>query len=135
VSDPESPCILDLLKENFELRIGHERQIVDEREKRYMTMFENSEKNVVTALESINGRLKLFNESRGTIDNLVKTNPTRIEMKSEFDNVNKELKQIGARLDRGEGSGAGKNAIWSYLVGGLGLLALILTLVNALVKK
>ena len=134
--NPETnQCIFEWLKDFFNSRIEYERQIVDERDRRYMTMFEDSEKAVIVALRAINERLGLLNESRSSIADLVNNNPTRIEMAAGFDTVNKELKGINARLDRTEGAGTGKTAIWGFLVGGIGLLAIIIMAIDKLVKR
>lgn len=136
MTEPDNnKCIFDWLKEFFNSRIEYERQIVDEREKRYMALFENNEKAVIIALTAINNRLDLLNESRSSIADIVSNNPTRVEIQSSFDSMSKELKNINARLDRNEGSGVGKNAIWIYLVAGIGTVSIIVTLILTLVKR
>jgi hypothetical protein len=131
----ESQWIVDTLKEFFDSKIAYERQISDERDHRYEDRFNSQENAVVVALASINRRLDLLNESRQTIADMIATSPSRAEVKTSFAAIETELKHINTRLDLGEGTHAGRGSMWGWVVGAIGLVALISSLILDFVTK
>jgi hypothetical protein len=149
---------------NIETLYTHLMSILNERDQRYAEKFTAAEKAVTTAFassekaslkaeqaqESYNVR---SNEFRGQLDDQAKTLMPRLETDNRFGNVEdkiytsaktnsdkieelaKKVDIISTRLTTIESKGAGMNSLWGLIIGGMGLLAIIITLFKAFSGK
>lgn len=63
-SIPIGDWTIGSLKAYHDMMVAYERQVADERDRRYQQRFDYQEKNVVTALTAIDKRLDILNELR-----------------------------------------------------------------------
>jgi hypothetical protein len=73
------------------------------------------------------------NEWRGAMSDREKKFLSREEFLAFKESSEKALKIEKERADRGEGRGVGLNAFWGYLIGGIGLVLAILSLIDRFV--
>ena len=125
----ENANLLRAIREILDSKINYERQIADERDRRYETIFRNSERSVELALSAIGARLDLLNESRQTISDLTADKPTRLEIEVQLHAIQERLDAITSWMHAHRGSGSGMSQMWGWVFGAVSLLASVLIVV------
>jgi hypothetical protein len=72
-------------------------------------------------------RFAAVNEFRSQLADQTSTFIPRIEANAKLESISEKLDALSSRLDRSEGSGYGKNALWGYLIGAIGAVAAIVS--------
>ena len=72
------------------------------------------------------------NEWRGAMSDITARLPTRVELAAQFDGVDTKMNAVVSRLDKLEGSGMGKQASWTMLVGAVAMAGVVAGIVAAL---
>jgi hypothetical protein len=103
------------LREHFEALLA-------ESDKRYTARFEAQEKAVYVALEQTKTRFENVNEWRGTVTDLLANAMPRQEAESRSTSTSEKIIQLQSRLDKLEGSGLGKHAMFGYFLAIVGLV-------------
>jgi hypothetical protein len=83
----------------------------------------------VRASAGMDRRLEAINEFRGQLSDQAATFVTRNELQAVIERIN----ALSSRQDRQEGSGSGLRAGWGFLVGGIGAVAVIVTVIVEIV--
>jgi hypothetical protein len=96
---------------------------------------DNQDKSVREALASINERLKMMNELRGTIDDQARTFMPRNEYNTAHNALVERVGDLSSRMDRSEGSGVGKAQLWGYLIAVVAALGTIVIVTNVLISR
>lgn len=73
-------------------------------------------------------RFEGVNEFRGQLADQQRNLMPRAEADVEFRALREKMDALTTRVDKGEGKGAGLDAGWGYLIGGVGLLLTLLTI-------
>jgi multidrug efflux pump subunit AcrB len=112
----------------------HLKEIMDERDKKYMQMFKASQDAVSAALAAVHEtnnkaemaaekRFESVNEFRSTLSDQASRLLPRSEYDSAHNSLSERVRELSARVDRQEGSKSGVNSAWLYLVGFVSLLS------------
>ena len=104
-------------------------------EKRYDDRFQAQMDALNRSERILDSKFESVNEFRALVTDIQTNNVTRNEWSIQHQNLENRLNDIINRVTRMEGSGSGKTAFWGYLVGGIGTLSLIVTLIHLLVAK
>lgn len=107
----------------------HIREIMDERDRRYQERFEASEKAVQAALASakeavlkaemsVDKRIELLNELR-----------EGVATAEQLEALEKIVAELAKRLDRAEGAGQGRGAMFGWMIAAVGAMVTIMTAV------
>jgi hypothetical protein len=89
----------------------------------------DDQKAIERAVDALETRLAGMNEFRQALTDQGASMMPRQEADARLNSLSAQLGELRARLDRGEGKGSGLAAGWGYLVGGLGLVAAVVSLV------
>ncbi|GAB3959676.1 hypothetical protein [Micromonospora vulcania] len=92
----------------------------------------SADKAVTKAETATEKRFESVNEFRQTLSDQTKTFIARVEFEVVRDSTATHVADLASRLDKIEGKGAGLNAGWVYLVGGLTVVAALVGLIVAL---
>lgn len=102
---------------------------MDERDRRYTEKFDAQEKAVLVALDQTRTRFENVNEWRGTVSDLLANAMPRPEAVTINAATNDKIQAINSRLDKIEGGGSSKHALFGYVVAVAGILIAIGALV------
>jgi len=130
--------------------------IIDERDRRYEQRFEAQQtalKDALQAAEKAVGaaltaadravakaeaaaerRFESVNEFRATLSDQASNLLPRAEADARFLNLGDKVESLAKSIDRGEGKSVGLNAGWVILLGAIGTLGVIATIVLAFLK-
>ena len=75
------------------------------------------------------------NEFRAILTDQQKTFITRNEWGSQHHALEDKINALENRATLSEGKGEGKHTFWSYIVGGIGLISLVVTIIHVLASK
>ena len=92
-------------------------------EKAINTALLASEKAVLKAETASERRFESVNEFRGSLNDMVSTLIPRKEADERFKALAEKLDALQGRIDKNEGSGAGMRQGWGLLIGAIGMLA------------
>jgi len=81
-----------------------------------------AERAVLKAEVAAEKRFEGVNEFRQTLSDQATHLMPRAEAQVEFSSLRSKIGDLVTRMDKGEGKGAGMNALWGYIVGGIMLL-------------
>lgn len=148
---------LDDLKELMNVEIRSVREVMTERDKRYdgqfksaetavasalaaaekqtMAAFLSSEKAIVKAEEAQKSYNATHNELSRKMDDQYKVMMPRVESEKMFDRFKEDIQSLRESRSEIGGRHGGYHAGWSYLIGGIGLLAVLGSLVVQLLHK
>jgi phosphopantetheinyl transferase (holo-ACP synthase) len=109
--------------------IEHLRELIDERDRRYQERYEASSRAVEAALLaakeavskaelSTDRRMELLNELR-----------TGVATTDQLEALEKIVTELGNRVTRAEGAGAGRIAMYGWIIAAVGALATVMTVV------
>lgn len=134
-------------------QIDHLREIMDERDRQYAQRFAAQQEALAAALnaqkeavanalsaakeavnkaeDAANKRFESVNEFRQTLTDQAATLVSKDSFKALEDKVN----SITARLDNTSASSAGASALWGYLLGGLGAVAIVVTIMLNIIRR
>jgi multidrug efflux pump subunit AcrA (membrane-fusion protein) len=112
---------------------------LEERELRYSQRFADTrtaleaalaaaEKAVVKAEVATEKRFEAVNEFRQMVNELVSGKIDRAEFLLAITNMTEKIEDSKERITRSEGKGAGKDALWAYIIGAVGLVAAFLAI-------
>jgi PBP1b-binding outer membrane lipoprotein LpoB len=104
-------------------------------EKRYNERFNAQQMAIEKAERASEKRFDSVNEFRGMMADQQATLVNRNEWDAKNIALHDKIDVLTNRLNLMEGSGSGKHAFWGYIVGGLGVLSLIVTLVHTFMAK
>lgn len=93
----------------------------------------SAEKAVLKAEAAAERRFEGVNEFRGMLADQAARLATRSEMEAKFDSAHLTIAALSKQIDIAAGRGAGAAGLWGYIVGGVGLLALIASLLWKLI--
>ena len=119
---------INTLREHFETLI----KLNDERYNERFAYQENALKKAETASEK---RFDGVNEFRAILTDQQKTFITRNEWGSQHHALEDKINALENRATLSEGKGEGKHALWGYIVGGIGLISLVVTIIHVLASK
>lgn len=91
-----------------------------------------SEKAILKAEAATERRFEAVNEFRATLSDQAGTFITRAESEAAVSRNTERIQDLTDRINRSEGRGAGIGAGWGYLVGAVGLIATVITIIVAL---
>ena len=80
-------------------------------------------------------RLDALNELRGALSDNQKLFVQRAEWIAKHDSLMEKIDTLTARQTKEEGTGAGKNAFWGYIVGVIGLIGFFITIIRMFLIK
>ena len=114
-------------------------ELMKERDRRYMALFAASDAAVAAALtasheatskaeSAAEKRFEAVNEFRTTLSDQATLFLNRSEYDVAIANVTERVRDLSSRMDRSDGKGAGLNAGWGYLVGGVGFFVAVVAL-------
>ncbi len=148
---------LDDLKELMQVEIRSVREVMAERDKRYESQFKNSEtsvgaalaaadkqttaaflsseKAIVKAEEAQRSYNATHNELSRKMDDQYKIMMPRVESEKMFDRFKEDIQSLRESRSESGGRHGGYHAGWSYLIGGIGLLAVLGSLVVQLIHR
>lgn len=120
--------------------VDHLRELIDERDRRYEQRYEASQKALDAALLSADRavqaallaakeavtKAELSADKRFELLNELRTGVATTE---QIEALEKVVTELGNRVTRAEGSGAGKVAMYGWLIAAIGALATIITVV------
>jgi hypothetical protein len=120
---------------------AHILAILDEREKRNDQRFTDmqtalqaalaaSEKAVIKAEVATEKRFEGVNEFRSMVNDLVAGKIDRAEFMLAIASLRERYDDLNDRVTRSEGKGSGKDALWAYIVGAIGVLAAVVAVVS-----
>jgi hypothetical protein len=120
--------------------IDHLRDVMDERDRRYEQRYEAGQKALDAALlsadravqaalqaakEAVN-KAELSADKRFELLNELRTGVATTE---QIEALEKIVSELAKRMDRSEGAGAGRNAMYGWIIAGVGMLATIMTVI------
>lgn len=119
--------------------------LLEANDKYYNQRFDSSEKAVSAALAAADRavqkaetasekRFDSVNEFRNTLADQQRTLMPRGEVEVLFKAVNEKLDLMGKRLDKTEGIKTGSSNTWGYVVGLIGVLVAVFTLLSKFIK-
>lgn len=107
----------------------HVEAVLDEKDKAINIALSAAEKAVAVAEANAEKWRANANEWRGAMTDREKTFVSRDEFYVYRDSVEKALSVEKSRADIGQGKGMGATALWGYIVGAIGLISIIVSIV------
>ncbi len=122
---------------------AHLLTILEERDKRYGQRFTDletalraalaaSEKAINKAEIATERRFESVNEFRASLSDQAANFITRSESEAATARNSERIQELMDRINRSEGRGAGVGVGWAYLAAGIGVIALVITVILAL---
>jgi hypothetical protein len=130
------------LKEHLEKQIDHVKELkahdlksitdkIADEAKYTAEQFRGVREAVTKAEEATEKRLGVLNELRAVVTDQGGTFITRDAAEAKIGSNSKDIATLQGRLDKIEGRGSGLNAGWGYLVGAIGLAAIVIEAIRA----
>jgi hypothetical protein len=108
---------------------AHLRELIDERDRRYQERHEASQKALDAALLSAKeavAKAELSTDRRMELLNELRTG---VATSDQLDALEKVVNELASRVTRAEGSGAGRIAMYGWIIAAVGALATVMTVV------
>lgn len=103
---------------------------VSEISKRVEQRFEQAEHAVTLANTSLEKRLDSINEFRGQLRDQQSLFITKAEVDQRFAALIERVNTLQARVDKAEGQVSGVGGLWGYMVGAVGALAVVFSILR-----
>jgi hypothetical protein len=136
-SNDDSPWSLETLRIYLEtlIRAANESvtQRFEDRDKAVSAAFAAAKEAVAKAELAAEKRLDSVNEFRAQLSDQTATFIPRAEAEQRFVTTNDKISELAARQDRNEGKSTGISTLWGVIVGAIGLVAAVVTIVTVLV--
>ncbi len=117
-----SEWTVDTLKEHMAREIDHVKELNHQG-------LESAREAVDKAEANIERRLQALNELRSVVTDQQGTFVTRNAWELLNTATSEKLSALSSRLDKTEGRGTGLNAGWGYLVGAIGIVAIVIEVI------
>jgi hypothetical protein len=151
--DPDTPpvdnpanCLRQELEWRLEQRINALERLTDAKLANLSTLIDAHAERVVLALAAADKavsksetatekRFESVNEFRQTLSDQTRSFISRVEFEVVRDSNAARIADLASRLDRTEGKAVGLNAGWVYLLGGLSVVATLVSLIILVVRQ
>jgi hypothetical protein len=132
----DDPSSVDALRVQWDAeRSRLYEKFYDERDRRYTERFNAQEEALRVARDSWKRELAGVNELRGQLNDVIDTKAEKGETNIRIDGVDRKVDELTKTVTSGGGRSAGLNAGWGYLLGAIGALALLYSVLSHLGGK
>jgi hypothetical protein len=127
----DDPSSVDALRVQWDAeRSRLYEKFYDERDRRYTERFNAQEEALRVARESWKRELAGVNELRGQLNDVIDTKAEKGETNIRIDGVDRKVDELTKTVTSGGGRSAGLNAGWGYLLGAIGLVGVLYTMLS-----
>jgi hypothetical protein len=133
--DAERSRLADERDRRYQERYEAQRELAAERDRRYQERFTAQEEALRVARESWMREIAGVNELRGQLNDVIDTKAEKGETNIRIDGVDRKVDELTKTVTSGGGRSAGLNAGWGYLLGAIGALALLYSILSHLGTK
>jgi hypothetical protein len=133
--DAERSRLADERDRRYTERHEAQRELAAERDRRYTERFLAQEEALKVARDSWKRELAGVNELRGQLNDVIDTKAEKGETNIRIDGVDRKVDELTKTVTSGGGRSAGLNAGWGYLLGAIGALALLYSVLSHLGGK